>query len=160
MRAMRRRERVIHIEIAERRELARECEIVGLFLFVKAEILEQQNIPCTQRSYRGFGCCTNAIRGKGDFLTAQRLLQSRRQRCQRHIGHGLPFRTPEMGEHDDAGALLDEFPDRGRQPRDTGLIGYLAVLDGNVEIGAQKHALAGDVDVVERLEIRHWDPSR
>ncbi len=52
-------------------------------------------------------------------------------------------------------ADLGDLADGGDQALDTGGIGDLAVLDRHIEIGAQQHALAGEVEVVEGLEVGH-----
>src|SRR5438309_4371378 len=60
-----------------------------------------------------------------------------------------------MRHHDDPGALRDQRLDGRRQALDAGRVGDLAVLDRHVQIGAQQHALIGDIEFVERAEPRH-----
>ena len=68
---------------------------------------------------------------------------------ERHLRHALALGPVEMAAHDDLGALAGEFADGGRQAFDARQVGDLAVADGNVEVGAQQDALAGDVQVIE-----------
>ena len=66
-----------------------------------------------------------------------------------------------MGKQDDLGALGRQFLDGRSDALDAGRIGDLAVGDGNIEVDADKHALARDVgEIVECLESRHEDTRR
>ena len=64
----------------------------------------------------------------------------------------LALGAAEMGKKNDLAALAGDLLDGRRDAFDAGRIRYTAVLGRNVEIDAQKHALAGDVGVVERAE--------
>ena len=58
--------------------------------------------------------------------------------------------------HDDYfGAFADQRLNGRGEPFDAGCIGYLAVFDRDVQIGAQQHRLAADIDVVEGVKFRH-----
>src|ERR1700733_10558740 len=57
-----------------------------------------------------------------------------------------------MREQNNLAALVRDFLNRRRDAFDARRIGHTAVLHRNVEIDAQKHALAGDVGVIERAE--------
>ena len=61
MRAVRRRERVIDIEIAERRELAGEVRIVLFLARVEAQIFQQRDLARPQRSDHPLGLGSDAI---------------------------------------------------------------------------------------------------
>ena len=58
-----------------------------------------------------------------------------------------------MGKHDDPGATFGKRQKAGQQARQPRCIGDLAIANWNVEIGADKHPLAGNVGAVDGLEI-------
>src|SRR5437879_2360617 len=58
--------------------------------------------------------------------------------------------------HDDYfGAFADQRLNGRGEPFDASCIGYLAIFDRDVQIGAQQHRLAADIDVVEGVKFRH-----
>ena len=96
-RPVRRAERIVHVEIGERRQLLRERRIV-LFLFrVKAKVLEQQHAPARARSLLNGGLrrCADAIFSKR-HRTAKQLAKLRGHRLQAVFRVRLAFRPAEM----------------------------------------------------------------
>ena len=61
MRAMRRAEAIVHIDLLVARELMREVAIVGLLFFVEAQIFQQENIAIFQRRNFPLRFFTDAI---------------------------------------------------------------------------------------------------
>jgi hypothetical protein len=57
-----------------------------------------------------------------------------------------------MGHDHHFGARLGGMLDGGHGGGDTGIGGDLAVLDGHVQVGADQHALAGEIEVGEFYE--------
>src|SRR6185312_2730185 len=76
VRAMRRRERVVDEDIAERSKLFGKCGIVGLFACMKARVLQKKNVAVLQLVYRCFGMWSHAIVGERD-LASHRVRQCR-----------------------------------------------------------------------------------
>ena len=71
------------------------------------------------------------------------------RRLQALLGVGT-LGAAEMGEQNDLGVGPGKLQDRRRDALDARRVGDLAVLDGDVEVDAQEHALPGDVaDIVE-----------
>src|SRR5437763_1876295 len=85
---------------------------------------------------------------------ADRPRQRRNERAQR-LRRIRTLRPAEMRHHDDPGAFSDQRLDRRRQALDAGRVGHLAVLDRHVQVGAQQHPLAGDLEIIERAKPRH-----
>jgi hypothetical protein len=86
---------------------------------------------------------------------ADRLLHDLRElggdRLQRVLGVAA-LGPAEMREQDDLAALVRDFRDRRRHALEPRGVGNAAIVHGDVEIDAQQHALALDVDVVESAE--------
>src|SRR5437016_9457337 len=57
-----------------------------------------------------------------------------------------------MGEQDNLSAFVCDLTDGGSDALDAGQVGDPAVLNGHVKVDAHEHALAANVDVVERAE--------
>ncbi len=150
-----RRKGVVDVEIAERREAAGESRIVLLLAGVEAQILEERNLARRQRRHDAFGRRADAILGKGDGPPADRPAERRHQRPQGEFRRGLALGTAEMRHDDDASAPPRELGDGGRQPLDPRRVRHSPVLHRHVEIGAQQHALAVDIEIVEGAEAGH-----
>jgi hypothetical protein len=56
-----------------------------------------------------------------------------------------------VGDQDEAGAPLAQRLDGGQGGADPGVVGDLAVLEGNVEVDSDQYALVLDVYVVKGL---------
>ena len=153
MRPMCRRERVVHPEIAEPGKRGGELGVVLLLAFVEARVFEAEDVAGLHRGDGGFGGSADAIvderhrpfddlrDGSGD--RPQRLLRI------------AALRPPEMREQDHLAALVGDLGDGRAVPLDSGRVGDLAVLHRDVEIDAQQHALAANVDVIKRVKRCH-----
>ena len=62
---------VVDVEIGERRELPGERLVIGLFLRVEAQVLEEQHVARAEPAGRGFHLGPHAIRGQGDLTPEQ-----------------------------------------------------------------------------------------
>ncbi len=147
---MRDREAVVDIEVAERRQLARERRIVLFLAGMEARVFEQQHIARIELGDRGLG-------GLADAIVRER---DRAADGARHLGGERPerflvvaaLRPAEMRNEDHLAALAGDLVDGRRHALDAGDVGDLAVLHRRVEVDAQEHAFAVDVDVVEGAE--------
>ncbi len=122
---------------------------------MKAEIFEQRHLPRTEGRHDPPGLLADAVGGKRDLAAAQCPAQRRQHRAQRKFRVGAALRPAEMRHHDNHGTPIDQRLDGRRQTFDPGRVGDPAVPDRNVEIGAQQHPFAMDIDVVEDQEIGH-----
>ena len=111
VRAMRRAERVVHIDVAQRGQLFRKLRIVLFFFRVEAQILQQQDFA--GRRPHGFHFGTDTIGCHLD-RTAQQFFQALSHRFQAHFRIGFAFRTAQMRGQNDAGPLLQRVAD-GRE---------------------------------------------
>src|SRR5437899_1365956 len=57
-----------------------------------------------------------------------------------------------MGEQDNLSAFVRDLTDGRSDALDAGQVGDPAVLNGHVQVDAHEHALAANVDVIERAE--------
>ncbi len=158
---MRRRERVVDVNVAERGELRDELRIVVLLALVEAGILEAEDFALPHGGDGSLRSFADAVRcerhrpvehpGNGRDQRLQRLLRIK------------SFRTPEMRQQDHLAALVGNFPDGRSRARDAGRIGDLAVLDRHIEVDADQHAFAPDIGLIERAKhgvfVRSTSPS-
>ena len=151
---MRRRERVIDIEIAELRELRGEVRVVLLLARVEAQIFQQRDLARLQRGDDPLGLGSDAIGRETHGAAAGSARQRLDKRAQR-LRRVRPLRPAEMRHHDRLAAALDNRREGRREPFDAGRVGHLAVPDRDVQIGAHQNAFAGDIEIVEGAEARH-----
>ena len=121
---MRRTEGVVHVEVGLAGELAGEFPIVARLLRVEAGVLEHAN-PLVREPL------------------AQRV--PHRSHRERHV---RPFGPAEVRADDHLGrvALEEQLEGRQRGP-DPRVVGDLAILERDVQVGADEHALPGDLRV-------------
>src|SRR5262249_15440837 len=62
----------------------------------------------------------------------------------------LPLRPAEVRRQDELGVALEEPAQRRQRGVDAGGVADAAVLERHVEVGADEHALSGDVEIVQR----------
>jgi hypothetical protein len=153
MGAVRYRKGVIDEDVAERRELSDEIGIVALLAGVEPRILQAEHVARPHGIHCGARFLADAILGEGN-RTAKHIGNSWNERLERMLAV-RPFRTSEMRQQDHLAASCDDVQDGGSRARDAGYIHHLAVLDRHIEIGAQEHPLALDVDPIKRAQRRH-----
>ncbi len=155
--AVRRPERVVDVDVGVGRELRGELRVVGLFLGVEPEVLEQQQLPRSQALEGILGAEPERVPRHRDVATQQfgeALADGPQAQA---VGH-LAVRPAEVARQDHPGTLLDEQQDgrdRGPDPR---VIGDLAVGQRDVEVDADEDAFAGDVGVADG-ELVHGVPA-
>jgi hypothetical protein len=147
-------ERIVDEDIAEARDLLGEIRVVGFLALVEARVLQKNDIAVFQLRDGIFRHIADAIFRERHGL-AEFFRQRRGDRFQRHLRHDLSLRAVEMRQHDHPRAFVGQFLDRRRLPLDARGIGDLAILHRHIEVRAHQHTFAFDVEVVERLEVRH-----
>ena len=142
-------ERVIHVEVRQRRELRRERRIVLLLLGVEPQVLEQHHlVVCVRLRHGRARRFADAVGGEDDRAPEQ-LRQARDHRREAVLGHRLAFRAPEVRGEDDRGALFERVPDRRQRCADAGVVADHAVLDRHVEVDADEDTLAGEIEIFD-----------
>ena len=142
---------VVDIDVAELGELRDMGRIVLLLALVEAGVLQEQHVAVLHFGDRVGGRLADAVGGKGDRALDD--VGDRRGDGPQRIGLVRPaLGTAEMREKNDLAAFVRDLRDGRRDPLDARRIGHAAVFGRNVEIDPQKHALAGDVGVVEGAE--------
>ncbi|EGE56036.1 hypothetical protein RHECNPAF_770084 [Rhizobium etli CNPAF512] len=150
-------EGVVDINIAVGGKRLGEVGIVLFLAFVEARVFQKQDITVIHRGDGGGGGLAGAV-GRRRHGVIEHFLDGGGNQRQRQIRRRAVLRSAEMGEQDHLGALLGQFEDRRRHTLDARRIGDLAILDRNVEVDADEHALAADVgEIVEGLECRHGE---
>src|ERR1051326_7662039 len=84
VRAMRRGEGVVDVEVAQRREPARERAVVPLFLRMEPEILQECHVARLHGRDDALSFWTNAILRESDGLAAERSTERLDQRSEEH----------------------------------------------------------------------------
>ena len=135
VRAMRRAERVVDVEVAAVGELAREALVVRRLARVEARVLEHV-----------------------DALVRQELSQPRRDRRHRVLRAVLlRLRPAEMrADAHLRRALLEQELERRQRGADAGVVGDAPVLERHVEVGADEHGLPRDVGVADGSRHPHY----
>ena len=117
---------------------------LGGLASVVADVLEQGDLALTQGGDGLGGGRANDVGGQRD-LHAGQLGEARGDGGQREGGIDLTLGAAEVGHDDDLGTGVGEGLE-GRQRRaDTAVVGDDAVLERNVEVGADEDALAAQV---------------
>src|SRR5450631_42519 len=152
MRAVRGAEGVVHVHVALRGKLTHEGFVVLLFLVMKAQVFEQDQLTGAQIADHLLGGVPDAIIGQENVLPEQ-LAQAERGGLQTEGGVVFALRSPEMGAEDHARAGGDRFLDR-RQRSDDALVvrDRSRLVQRHVEIDANEHALIVEPKVVNRAD--------
>ena len=142
MRAVRRSKGVVHVHIGEIGQLPGEAGIVLLFLRVEPEVLQEDDLVAAARPLDGGrGSLADRVLSELDRLP-EKLREPRRNRPQRVLRIRFALRPSEVRREDHRRAALERVPD-GRQRRpDARVVADGAVLDRDVEVHADEHALA------------------
>ena len=129
---MRRAEGVVHVQVAVVGELAREALVVLRLPRVEARVLEH-----------------------AQALVGQELAQPRFDGAHRVRGV-LPLRAAQVRADDDlCRVALEQQLKRRQRGADPRVVGDPPVLEGDVEVGAHEHALAGHVSGSDRAGAPH-----
>ncbi len=139
------------VDVAEGRVLGRQFRAVLLLAPVEAHVLEDADFA---RLHLGFFKCLGKLDVKAKILS-------------KALCHGLQGellgifsfrRTAEVGEHDDACALLERQLQGGQGRPDSLVAGYPAAIHGDVQIFADDNGLAVECKVFQRLDGNEISP--
>jgi hypothetical protein len=145
---VRRAESVVYVDVAERRDLARQCLVVGLLALVDAAVLEQYELAGLHLD------AVDPVRAHGHRAPEQ-FSDAGGDRRERVLGAQHAFlRPPEVRGHHDRSTGLERTSNRRQRCADAAVIADLAVFHRHVQIGANQHPLALQVHVLHALE-RH-----
>ena len=154
---MRRAEGVVHVNIRHLGELLGEYRIIGFFLVVITDILEQQHAAGRKFIGKLLDFFADAIVRKVHFATEQ-FSKASSHGAQRHGGFALALRTTHVGREDQARALFDEQTERREGFLDARFVGddHLAILfvERHIVIHAHENAFAMNIEVADR-ELCH-----
>ena len=145
------RKSIIHVNLAEFGQGAGEAAIVVLFAAMEAQVLQKGHTAGFEPAHHRGGHRPDTVGGES-HRAAQCLGQGRGQGRQRQSHHPHALGPAEMAHHDDPRALVGQLGDGRRYPFDSRHIGDPAVPDRHVEVDADQHPLARDLDIVEGVE--------
>ena len=142
-------ERVVDVDVRERRERRGERRVVRLLAGMEAQVLEQQHVAIGKRVHGLLGDRADAV-GRELDAGAEQLGEARAHRSQAQLAMELALRPAEVRAHDDARAARTQRLERRQGPADAGVVADPAVGERNVEVGAHQHAPALHRQRVER----------
>ena len=119
---MRRRERVVDIEIPELGQSLGKLRRIRLLAPVEAKIFEEGDLAGPKGGDHPLCFVADAVRRESHLAAADCLFQRRHQRPQRKSRVRRALGAAEMGHHDDLGTAGDQRLDRRRQPLDAGRV--------------------------------------
>ena len=158
---MGRTEGVVDVDVGQRGQLLGEGRIVGLFLGVEAQVLQQQHLAGFQLPGQLVGYFADAVRRKGDVdalaqLLAEQDTQPVNHRTQRILRIGLALGAAQVRGQNHFGLAPQCVIDGGQRGHDAGVVGDGRAVFGerHVEIDADEQPLVGQIDVANR-ELGH-----
>ncbi len=156
--SMGRAERVVHVDVGERGELAREALFVRLLAGVKAQVLEQQHLARSERPALRERSLADAVLGE-ENVQVQDLAEVLGDGTKRQRRNAFSLRTAEMRSDDRMTAVGDHPLDRRQCFVDPRGVGDLAVANRDVQVGADEDTLAGERDFFEPAQRHAERPS-
>jgi hypothetical protein len=148
VRPMRGAERVVDIEIAKGGELLGEHRVIFRFAPVEAHILEHHDIAVPHGRDSRLDRRADAV-----IQMTNRALQQLTQALGQRPGPvrlvDLAVRTAQVRHQDDPGVPLDQVRDGRKRRADPRVIDDPARLHRRVEVDANEHAFAGNVDIMD-----------
>ncbi len=135
-------ERVVHVEVRERREPTRKLGVVLGLARLEAAVLEHQHIARLQARGQLLHLRPDDGRRRPDRGPEQLPEPS----CHRRHGESRigPLRPVQVGDADHGGASLPQQLDRRQRGADPGVVGHLAVFERHVEVDPHENAPAVD----------------
>ena len=152
---MRAAEGIVDVDVAQRGELLGEGGIVGLFLRVEAEVLQQQGLAGFELLRHLERNVADAVGREGNvFRDVENLLQQNAQagdeRPQAHGLDRLALGPAQVRAEDDLGLVAQRVLDGGKRLADASVVGDDAVFQGDVEVHADEHTLVGKIQITNR----------
>jgi len=141
-------ERVVHIEVAEGRQLFGEDRVVARLPRVEPDVFQHQDVAVVHGVDGRLRGRSNAIIDVFD-RPLQQFAESGGQRRRPRGFVDLAIRAAEVRHQDHPGAAAHQVLDRRQRLADPGVVLDAAILDRDVEVDAEEHALPGDVDIAD-----------
>jgi hypothetical protein len=141
---------VVHIDVSDPGEFFGEHRVIGLFLVVIADILQQHDVARFHHADGLLDLFANAIVHEGHGATEE-VGEFGGDRAQGHRGLALALGPAKVSGEDDLAALLDEQPQGGQGFNNSSRVGddHLAILlfERHVVIHPGKDAFALNLQV-------------
>ena len=157
VRAVRRTECVVHVEVAERRELLGEGGVVLLLLLVEARVLQEKHVAVRELAAELLDLLADAV-GRHLHGAPEELPQPLGRGREAELGLLLALRPAEVAHEDDLRAGVHEMPYRRQRGPDSRVVLDFAFRDRHVEVDAHQGPLAFDVAKVADGHLRHGCP--
>ena len=145
-------ESVVYVNVAQRRELLGKLRIVLGLARLETDVLEKDGAAVLKTGDESLSGLADDVGSHLD-VDAQKLGEPLRYGSEGVLGIGAALRPAEMGAKHDSRAVGKKIFDRGERGDDALIAGDDAVRERDVEIAADKHALAGYVDVFDCLFV-------
>jgi len=143
--AMRRAERVVHVEVEAGRKLFRERRIVPLFLWVEADVLEHHDIAGLHLPHGLLDLGTDGV-WLERHRPAEELGKAFRDRREREFCVRA-LRATQVRDKPDGGACPEERAEGRQRGADARVIRDSAVLQRYVEVDAHQNAFSAHIRV-------------
>jgi len=148
-----RAERVVDVDVGQPGERLGELGIVGLLRGVEPEVLQQHHVPRAHRGHRVLDLGADTV-GQEPHVFLQEALEALGDGCEAESRIRLAGGAAEVRGQDDARALVDRVVDRGEGGPDPGVVGDVEVfVERDVEVGADEHPFAAQVEIFDRLLV-------
>ena len=157
---MRGAEGVVDVVVGELGQFPGELLVVGLFLGVEAQVLQQQRLAFLQLARHLFGLDADAIGAEADVFAASQLVveqhaQALRHGTQAHLGIGLALGTAEMRGQNEPRAVAQGVLDGGQGLADARVVGDAAdFVERNVEVHAHEDTMIAERQIADG-ELAH-----
>ena len=143
-------EGVVDVDVAERGELLGEGRVVGFFFGVEAEVFEKEGLAGLEVVGHLGGDFAYAIGGEGYVFifvedVVEEVTKMVHDGAEAHGGDGLALGAAEVRAEDDFGVAAERVLDGGESLADAGVVGDLAIFEGDVEVDSDEDALVGEV---------------
>ena len=154
MRAMRRRERVVDVELAERAPAGRRTpDRSSPRRHGSAGSRAAATSPGRSASTARLAGSPMQSSANATSMPPERRPERRAQRRERHRALALALGPAEVRQHDDLGALVQQLLHGRHRALDAGRVGDLAVLHRHVEVEPDQHRAPGHLQILERAQV-------
>ncbi len=141
-------ERIGNIEFSIIRERFCELGIVLFFFLMETKVFEKKDLAALELGGLCLRILADNVFCEDDIGPGHKLRKALRNGSKAHFGNELALRAAEMGAEDGLRAVLDKIANGRKSADDAAFIGNIEVfIEGNVEIYANKDALAPNGDV-------------
>src|SRR5581483_5337562 len=139
-------ERVVDVDVGQRREAGGEGRVVRLLAGVEAQVLEEDDLTWPQlRAPPLDRSVQDPVGGLVADGPAQKLAEPPGDGGQSRLLLDLPLRAAEVGRHHQGGPAADEFLERRQAGPDPGVVRDRSLGEGHVVVDANEDALPRDV---------------